>query len=70
MQSEGFKYLEECCPPLLSDLLKAFASGDENSSLLSGRKRNSSSVYGLDLTAEGEAAESGNPNGRRVRRRL
>ncbi|GLT89082.1 hypothetical protein SLE2022_070820 [Rubroshorea leprosula] len=70
MQSEGFKYLEECCPPLLSDLLKAFASGDENSSLLSGRKRNSSSVYGLDLTAEGEAAESVNPNGRRVRRRL
>ncbi|GLT75457.1 hypothetical protein SLA2020_471800 [Shorea laevis] len=70
MQSEGFNYLEECCPSLLSDLLKAFASGDENSSLLSGRKRNSSSVYGLDLTAEGGAAESVNPNGRRVRRPL
>ncbi|GLT93048.1 hypothetical protein SLE2022_108540 [Rubroshorea leprosula] len=63
MQSEGFKHLEECCPSLLSDLLKAFASGDENTSLLSGRKRSSSSVYGLDLAAEGAAAESVNPNG-------
>ncbi|GKV28390.1 hypothetical protein SLEP1_g37456 [Rubroshorea leprosula] len=70
MQSEGFKHLEECCPSLLSDLLKAFASGDENTSLLSGRKRSSSSVYGLDLAAEGAAAESVNPNGRRVRRRF
>ncbi|XVF75279.1 hypothetical protein PTKIN_Ptkin13bG0174700 [Pterospermum kingtungense] len=69
MQSEGFKHLEECCPSLLSELLKTFASGEESSSLLSSRKRSGSSVYGIDLAAEGTLAESGNPNGRRVRRR-
>ncbi|GAV70321.1 BTB domain-containing protein/MATH domain-containing protein [Cephalotus follicularis] len=68
MQSEGFKHLEESCPSLLSELLKTFASGDENSNLLSSRKRSGSSVYGLDL-ADGAAAESVNPNGRRIRRR-
>ncbi|XVF23957.1 hypothetical protein REPUB_Repub13aG0084500 [Reevesia pubescens] len=69
MQSEGFKHLEECCPSLLSELLKTFASGEESSSLLSSRKRSGSSVYGVDLAAEGPVAESVNPNGRRVRRR-
>ncbi|XWS56617.1 hypothetical protein CRYUN_Cryun09bG0101700 [Craigia yunnanensis] len=68
MQSEGFKHLEECCPSLLSELLKTFASGKESSSLLSSRKRSGSSVYGIDLAAEGHVAESINPNGRRVRR--
>ena len=69
MQSEGFRHLEECCPSLLSELLKTFASGDESSSLLSSRKRSGSSVYGIDLAAEGPVAESVNPNGRHVRRR-
>ncbi|KAL5567587.1 hypothetical protein UlMin_024162 [Ulmus minor] len=71
MQSEGFKHLEESCPSMLSELLKTFASVDENSSLLSSRKRNSSSIYALDLPVDGSggAAESVNPNGRRVRRR-
>ncbi|XP_021295778.1 BTB/POZ and MATH domain-containing protein 3 isoform X1 [Herrania umbratica] len=69
MQSEGFRHLEECCPSLLSELLKTFASGDESLSQLSGRKRSGSSVYGIDLAAEGPVAESVNPNGRRVRRR-
>ncbi|OMO59085.1 BTB/POZ-like protein [Corchorus capsularis] len=69
MQSEGFRHLEECCPSLLSELLKTFASGEESSSLLSSRKRSGSSVYGIDLAAEGPAAESVTPNGRRVRRR-
>ncbi|KAH7537147.1 hypothetical protein FEM48_Zijuj03G0061100 [Ziziphus jujuba var. spinosa] len=72
MQSEGFRHLEESCPSMLSELLKTFASVDENSILLSSRKRSSSSVYGLDLPADGggTAAESVNPNGRRVRRRF
>ncbi|KAA3478287.1 BTB/POZ and MATH domain-containing protein 3-like isoform X1 [Gossypium australe] len=69
MQSEGFKHLEECCPSLLSEMLKAFAFSEESSSLLSSRKRSVSSVYGMDLAAEGPAAEPMNPNGRRVRRR-
>ncbi|KAE8655429.1 BTB/POZ and MATH domain-containing protein 3 [Hibiscus syriacus] len=68
MQSEGFRHLEESCPSLLSELLKAFASSEESSSLLSSRKRSASSVYGMDLAAEGPAVESVNPNGRRVRR--
>lgn len=70
MQSEGFQHLEESCPSLLCEMLKTFASGDENSSLLSGRKRSGSSIYGLDLGADGAAAESVNPNARRVRRRF
>ncbi|KAL4308456.1 hypothetical protein GQ457_01G044430 [Hibiscus cannabinus] len=69
MQSEGFRHLEECCPSLLSELLKAFASSEESASLLSSRKRSASSVYRMDLAAEGPVAESVNPNGRRVRRR-
>ncbi|KAJ9175761.1 hypothetical protein P3X46_014282 [Hevea brasiliensis] len=70
MQSEGFQHLEESCPSLLCDMLKTFALGDEDSSLLSGRKRSGSSIYGLDLVADGAAAESVNPNARRVRRRF
>ncbi|KAJ9160166.1 hypothetical protein P3X46_025592 [Hevea brasiliensis] len=71
MQSEGFRHLEESCPSLLCEMLKTFASGDENSSLLSSRKRSGSSIYGLDLgAADGAAAESVNPNARRVRRRF
>ncbi|XP_059666310.1 BTB/POZ and MATH domain-containing protein 3 isoform X1 [Cornus florida] len=69
MQSEGFRYLEESCPSLLSELLETIASADENSSLLLTRKRSGSSIFGLDL-ADGAAAESVNPNVRRVRRRL
>ncbi|KAF3433651.1 hypothetical protein FNV43_RR24754 [Rhamnella rubrinervis] len=71
MQSEGFRHLEESCPSILSELLKTFASVDENSILLSSRKRSASSVYAVDLPADGggAAAESANPNGRRVRRR-
>ena len=77
MQSEGFRHLEESCPSLLCELLKTFASADENSGMQSGRKRGLSSVYGLDTApaageadAEGVVAESTNPNMmRRVRRR-
>lgn len=69
MQSEGFRHLEESCPSLLCEMLKTFALGDENSSQLSGRKRSGSSIYGLDLAADGAAAESVNPNARRLRRR-
>ncbi|GAY59098.1 hypothetical protein CUMW_191980, partial [Citrus unshiu] len=66
--SEGFKHLEESCPSLLSELLKTLASGDDTSSLSSNRKRSGSSIYALDLAGDGAAAESANPNGRRVRR--
>lgn len=69
MQSEGFQHLEESCPSLLCEMLKTFALVDEESSMLSGRKRSGSSIYGLDLAADGAAAESMNPNARRVRRR-
>jgi len=61
--------LEESCPSMLCELLKTLASGDENSSLLSGRKRSGSSLLGVDL-ADGAPAESANPNGRRLRRRF
>ncbi|KAL3581586.1 hypothetical protein D5086_015918 [Populus alba] len=67
--SEGFRHLEESCPSMLCELLKTLASGDENSSLLSGRKRSGSSLLGVDL-ADGAPAESANPNGRRLRRRF
>ncbi|KAK6929398.1 BTB/POZ domain [Dillenia turbinata] len=69
MQSEGFKYLEESCPSLLSELLGTIASADENSHL-GNKKRSYSSLFGLELIADGAAAESVNPSGRRVRRRL
>ncbi|KAI3474350.1 hypothetical protein Pfo_029186 [Paulownia fortunei] len=59
MQSEGFRYLEQSCPSLLSELLETVASVDENGS----------SIFGLDLAADG-VAESVNPNGRRLRRRV
>ncbi|KAE8686327.1 BTB/POZ and MATH domain-containing protein 3 [Hibiscus syriacus] len=62
MQSEGFRHLEESCPSLLSELLKAFASSEESLSLLSSRKRSANSVYGMDHAAEGPVAEPMNPN--------
>ncbi|XP_059317869.1 BTB/POZ and MATH domain-containing protein 3 isoform X1 [Lycium ferocissimum] len=69
MQTEGFKHLEESCPSLLSELLETVASVDEKASLTSSKKRSSSSIFGLDLAADGVAADSVNP-GRRVRRRM
>lgn len=69
MQSDGYKYLEESSPSLISELLRTFAEVDENSSQQLSRKRSSSSVFGLDLAADGAMAESVNPNGRRTRRR-
>lgn len=71
MQSEGFKYLEENCHFLVSELLEAIALVDGKSGSTSSRKR-SSSINGIDLVAEGAvaAAESVNPVARRMRRRL
>ncbi|KAL7146912.1 hypothetical protein ABFS83_06G073900 [Erythranthe nasuta] len=70
MQSEGFRHLEESCPSLLSELLETVASVDEKPNSVSGnnKKRSGSSIFGLDLAADG-VAESVNPNGRRLRRR-
>ena len=72
MQSEGFGYLEESCPSLLSELLGVIASVDENLTVLSSKKRSGSSILGLDLPADGGGgggpAESA--SGRRIRRRL
>ena len=63
--------MEESCPSLLCEMLKTLASGDESSGPQLSRKRSGSSIYGLDLAADGgAAAESVNPNGRRVRRRF
>ncbi|KAK2968545.1 hypothetical protein RJ640_009390 [Escallonia rubra] len=71
MQSEGFRCLEESCPSLLSELLETIASAGENSGQPPNRKRSGSSIIGLDLAADGPAAaESVNPNVRRMRRRL
>lgn len=72
MRSEGFRYLEKSFPLLLSQLLEAVAAAvDESSSLLLNRKRSTtSSICGLDLAAEGAAAESANPAVRRMRRRF
>ncbi|GMY08442.1 BTB/POZ and MATH domain-containing protein 3-like [Fagus crenata] len=70
MKSEAFRHLEESCPSLLSELLATFASMDENPNSPLSRKRSGSSVFGLDLAADGAEAESVNPNGRRMRRRL
>ena len=79
MKSEGFKYIEESCSSLLSDLLETFAlSMDEKSGPLLGRKRNlsSSTMAMMDLApapepapADGAAAPA-ESNGRRVRRRV
>ncbi|KAL2893380.1 BTB/POZ and MATH domain-containing protein 3 [Bienertia sinuspersici] len=71
MHSEGFRYLEESCPSLLSELLKTIASVDDTSGLPVSKKRSSSSVFAFDLAGDrGMQAEAVNPNGRRVRRRL
>lgn len=71
MHSDGFKYLEESCPSLLSELLQTIASVDDTLGLPSSKKRSSSSVFGLDLAPDrgGNPAESVNPTGRRFRRR-
>ncbi|KAL1825125.1 hypothetical protein ACET3Z_011903 [Daucus carota] len=71
MQSEGFKYLEENCQSLVSELLETIASVDEKPGSTLSRKRSSSSIIGIDLMAEWDAAaaESVNPVVRRVRRR-
>ncbi|KAL6131514.1 hypothetical protein ACLB2K_069889 [Fragaria x ananassa] len=71
MQSDGYKHLEESCPSVLQELLKTFASVDANENSNSSKKRSGSSIYGLDLPADGSGAvaESANPNGRRLRPR-
>ncbi|KAK4431716.1 BTB/POZ and MATH domain-containing protein 3 [Sesamum alatum] len=70
MQSAGFRHLEQSCPSLLSELLETVASVDEKANLVSGKRRSGSSIFGLDLAADGGVAEPGNPSGRRVRRRV
>ncbi|KAL6509520.1 BTB/POZ and MATH domain-containing protein 3 [Orobanche gracilis] len=69
MRSEGFRHLEKSCPSLLSELLETVASVDDNSNIVSGKKRSGSSIFGLELALDGEA-QSVNPNGRRLRRRF
>nr|GMC95989.1 BTB/POZ and MATH domain-containing protein 3-like isoform X1 [Ipomoea batatas] len=69
MQSEGFRHLEESRSSLLSELLETVASVDEKAVLISSKKRNSSSIFGIDLIANGDAAESGIHNFRHLRRR-
>ncbi|PWA72660.1 BTB/POZ/MATH-domains containing protein [Artemisia annua] len=77
MQTEGYKYVKQTCPLLLSELLETVASvavderPGEGGGVLS-RKRSGSSVMGLDLAAAQmpAAAESGEPYVRRLRRRL
>ncbi|XP_057747840.1 BTB/POZ and MATH domain-containing protein 3 [Arachis stenosperma] len=68
MLSEAFEHLKEGYPKMLSELLKTFASLDDNSSQPSSRKRSGSRIHRQDLV-DGAAAESVNPNGRSLRRR-
>ncbi|XP_020994732.1 BTB/POZ and MATH domain-containing protein 3 isoform X2 [Arachis duranensis] len=68
MLSEAFEHLKEGYPKMLSELLKTFASVDDNSSQPSSRKRSGSRIHRQDLV-DGAAAESVNPNGRSLRRR-
>lgn len=63
MQSEGFNYLEETCPSLLSDLLATVAVVDDDPSSFC-RKRSGSSNLGLNLM------DGVDLNGRRMRRRM
>ena len=81
MRTDGFKYIEETCPSLLSELLETVAVEVEERSGEAGlpKKRGGggggggSSIIGLDLAAVAQivaAAESGDPNVRRMRRRL
>ncbi|KAI6676300.1 hypothetical protein NL676_037096 [Syzygium grande] len=69
MQSEGFRHLEESCPSLLSELLKAFVTVDDSSDRFSSKKRGSGSIYGLDTGPIVTGAEHRDIDGRRVRRR-
>ncbi|XP_057484200.1 BTB/POZ and MATH domain-containing protein 3-like isoform X1 [Actinidia eriantha] len=69
MQSEGYKHIEENCPSLLCELLETVAATDDKSLQLN-RKRSSSSIFGLDLAADGAVADSADPPVRRMRRRL
>lgn len=62
MQTEGFEYIEQTCPSLLSDLLATVAVANEESTPIY-RKRSSSNV-GLKLLDGADA------NGRRVRKRM
>ncbi|XAR66243.1 hypothetical protein NMG60_11012402 [Bertholletia excelsa] len=70
MQSEGFKSLKESCPALLVELLETVAAADKNSLLQLNVKRSSSSVFGLDLAADGAISGPTNPTVRRMKRRL
>ncbi|XP_043715915.1 BTB/POZ and MATH domain-containing protein 3 [Telopea speciosissima] len=69
MQSEGYGYLEESCPSLLSELLATIAVGDKDSSLLLSRKRGGGTNTGTSLAAEATVAVI-DPDNRRMRRRL
>ncbi|KAI7747956.1 hypothetical protein M8C21_017581 [Ambrosia artemisiifolia] len=73
MQTEGFKYVEETCPLLLSELLETVASAAVDERSGEGgltRKRSGSSIIGLDLAAaEVHMVVDDDPNVRRVRRR-
>lgn len=63
MQTEGFGYLEEACPSLLSDLLETIAVVEDDPNQMP-LKRGGSSVEGFDF---GDGVD---PAGRRLRRRL
>lgn len=75
MQTEGFKYVEETCPLLLSELLETVASAAVDERSGEGgltRKRSGSSIIGLDLAAAAAVhmVVDDDPNVRRVRRRV
>lgn len=57
MQTEGFEYLKESCPSLLTELLEYVAQASEHSVIVSSQ-RNESVLDGSDA------------NGRRVKQRV
>lgn len=59
MRSDGFEYLKENCPALLSELLRAVAGCEDDCSSGGGKSR---SVWA-------QLSDGGDTNGRRVRQR-
>ncbi|KAK9683344.1 hypothetical protein RND81_10G133800 [Saponaria officinalis] len=71
MHSDGYKYLEQSCPSLISELLQTVASGDEIPGVAQSKKRSSSSILGLNVPADVVlGSDPANPMGRRLRRRF
>jgi speckle-type POZ protein len=64
MVTEGFNYLEETCPSLLSDLLATVAVVDDDPASSVNRKR------GVSINEDANPVETVEASDRRTRRRV